>query len=269
MKPLTVGNVISAGLRIYRDRFLDYFKLAFFSYLWVLVPIYGWAKYSAMMGLISRLAFGEVTEKPESIRDAQRFVKPRMWSFFGAGILVGLIFIVAMIVLGIIFGIAIAIFGTAVGQNFSAVSILIGILLVLGGLLFFLFSLTWLISRLLMVELPLAIEENVNATDAISRSWQLTKGSIFRLQLIIFVGFLISLPITIAIQIASTIIQIVLGVVLSPNTELFGSLLFLFTLVISIAAGAFLIPFWQSIKAVIYYDLLVRREGFGLSIEKN
>ncbi len=269
MKPLTVGNVISAGLRIYRDRFLDYFKLAFFSYLWVLVPIYGWAKYSAMMGLISRLAFGEVTEKPESIRDAQRFVKPRMWSFFGAGILVGLIFIVAMIVLGIIFGIAIAIFGTAVGQNFSAVSILIGILLVLGGLLFFLFSLTWLISRLLMVELPLAIEENVNATDAISRSWQLTKGSIFRLQLIIFVGFLISLPITIAIQIASTIIQIVLGAVLSPNTELFGSLLFLFTLVISIAAGAFLIPFWQSIKAVIYYDLLVRREGFGLSIEKN
>ncbi len=269
MKPLTVGNVISAGLRIYRDRFLDYFKLAFFSYLWVLVPIYGWAKYSAMMGLISRLAFGEVTEKPESIRDAQRFVKPRMWSFFGAGILVGLIFIVAMIVLGIIFGMAIAIFGTAVGQNFSAVSILIGILLVLGGLLFFLFSLTWLISRLLMVELPLAIEENVNATDAISRSWQLTKGSIFRLQLIIFVGFLISLPITIAIQIASTIIQIVLGVVLSPNTELFGSLLFLFTLVISIAAGAFLIPFWQSIKAVIYYDLLVRREGFGLSIEKN
>ncbi len=269
MKPLTVGNVISAGLRIYRDRFLDYFKLAFFSYLWVLVPIYGWAKYSAMMGLISRLAFGEVTEKPESIRDAQRFVKPRMWSFFGAGILVGLIFIVAMIVLGIIFGMAIAIFGTAVGQNFSAVSILIGILLVLGGLLFFLFSLTWLISRLLMVELPLAIEENVNATDAISRSWQLTKGSIFRLQLIIFVGFLISLPITIAIQIASTIIQIVLGVVLSPNTELFGLLLFLFTLVISIAGGAFLIPFWQSIKAVIYYDLLVRREGFGLSIEKN
>ncbi len=269
MKPLTVGNVVSAGLRIYRDRFLDYFKLAFFSYLWVLVPIYGWAKYSAMMGLISRLAFGEVTEKPESIRDAQRFVKPRMWSFFGAGILVGLIFIVAMIVLGIIFGIAIAIFGTAVGQNFSAVSILIGILLVLGGLLFFLFSLTWLISRLLMVELPLAIEENVNATDAISRSWQLTKGSIFRLQLIIFVGFLISLPITIAIQIASTIIQIVLGAVLSSNPELFGSLLFLFTLVISIAAGAFLIPFWQSIKAVIYYDLLVRREGFGLSIEKN
>ena len=84
MKPLTVGNVVSAGLRIYRDRFFDYYKLAFIGSLWVLVPVYGWAKYSAMMGLISRLAFGEVTEKPEPIRDAQRFIKPRMWSFLGA-----------------------------------------------------------------------------------------------------------------------------------------------------------------------------------------
>ena len=269
MKPLTVGNVVSAGLRIYRDRFFDYYKLAFFGYLWVLVPIYGWAKYSAMMGLISRLAFGEVTEKPESIRDAQRFVKPKTWSFFGAGILVGLIFFFAMIVLGIIFGMAIAIFGATVRQIPSAVSIFVGILLTLAGLLLFLFSLTWLISRLLMVEVPLAIEENINATDAISRSWELTKGSIFRLQLIILVGFLISFPITIAIQIASSIIQILLGAVLSSNPELFSSLFLLLTLVISIAGGALLIPFWQCIKAVIYYDLRVRREGFGLTIEKN
>ncbi len=269
MKPLTVGNVVSTGLRIYRDRFFDYFKLAFIGYLWVLVPIYGWAKYSAMTGLISRLAFGEVAEKPESIRDAQRFVKPKMWSFFGAGILVSLIFFFAMIILGVVFGIAIAIFGTAVGQNFGAVSILLGIVLIFAGLLFFLFALTWLISRLLMVEVPLAVEENVNAINAISRSWQLTKGSIFRLQLIIFIGFLISLPITIVIQISSTIIQIILGFILSSNSELFSSLLVLLTIVISLAGGAFFTPFWQSIKAVIYYDLRVRREGLGLNLEKN
>lgn len=269
MKPLTAGNVISAGLRIYRDRFFDYFKLAFTGYLWILVPIYGWAKYSAMMGLISRLAFGEVTEKPESIKDARRFVKPRMWSFFGAGILVALIIFFAMIALGMIWGMAIAIFGTAVGQNPSAASILIVILLVLGGLLLFIFSLTWLISRLLMVELPLAIEENVNATDAISRSWQLTKGSIFRLQLIILLAFFISCPISIAIQLASGIVQLVLGAILASSPELFGFFLVLFTLVISFAGGALLIPFWQSIKAVIYYDLRVRREGLGLNLEKN
>ena len=66
MKPLTVGNVVSAGLRIYRDRFLEYFRIAFIGYLWILVPIYGWAKFAAMNGLIARLTFGEVTEKPET-----------------------------------------------------------------------------------------------------------------------------------------------------------------------------------------------------------
>ena len=269
MKPLTVGNVVSAGLRIYRDRFWSYYKLAFIGYLWVLVPIYGWAKYSAMMGLISRLAFGEVTEKPESIRDAQRFVKPRMWSFLGAGILVSIIFFVAMIVLGIIFGMAIGIFGATVGQNPNAISIFLGILFFIAGLLLFAFALTWLISRLLMVEVPLAIEENVNAIDAISRSWNLTKGSIFRLQFIILVGFLISLPIIIVIQIASTIIQLVLGAIVSLNPESLGSLFLLSTIVISIAGGALLIPFWQAIKAVIYYDLRVRREGLGLNLEEN
>ncbi len=30
----------------------------------------------------------------------------------------------------------------------------------------------------------------------------------------------------------------------------------------------FLLPFWQTIKAVIYYDLRTRREGMGLELRK-
>lgn len=33
MKPLGVGNVVSAGLRIYRDNFKKYYRLAFIAYL--------------------------------------------------------------------------------------------------------------------------------------------------------------------------------------------------------------------------------------------
>jgi hypothetical protein len=29
-----------------------------------------------------------------------------------------------------------------------------------------------------------------------------------------------------------------------------------------------MIPFWQSIKAVVYYDLRVRREGMGMNLRK-
>src|SRR4028119_1284519 len=85
--PLSVGNVVSASLRIYRDHFKSYLGLALVASLWLFVPIIGWAKYSAILGLISRLAFGEVREMPETVSDARREVDPREWSFFGAGIL--------------------------------------------------------------------------------------------------------------------------------------------------------------------------------------
>ena len=40
-------------------------------------------------------------------------------------------------------------------------------------------------------------------------------------------------------------------------------------LAVGLAGGALLLPFWQAIKAVIYYDLRVRREGFGIELEEN
>ena len=267
MKSLTVGNVVSAGLRIYRDHFWSYYKLAFIGCLWAFIPIYGSAKYAAMLGVISRLAFGEVTEKPESIRDAQHFVKPRMWNFLWAGILVSLIISIAMIPLVIIFNLAITILAAILVQFPSAISIPMGILLALFSVFFFIFAFTWLMSHLLMVEVPLAVEENVNASDAISRSWELAAGSIFRLQLIFLVSFLISLPMFLAVQIANNIYLIVSSVIASSIPEFLSSLLSLLTVVISVAGAALLVPFWQSIKAVIYYDLRVRREGLGLNLE--
>jgi len=97
MKPLSVGNVVSAGLRIYRDNFKKYYRLAFISSLWAWIPIYGTAKFYAYQGLISRLAYGEIIEQPETVRDANRHVKGRMWSFLGAAILVWLRFLLAYI----------------------------------------------------------------------------------------------------------------------------------------------------------------------------
>ena len=275
MKSLSVGNVVSAGLRIYRDHFAEYFRLAFIGYLWILVPVYGWAKLAATMGLISRLAFGEVTEKPESIRDAQRYIKPRMWSFLSAIILVSLIFIGAWIavllgifIFALIGGLAIAFLSNIAVENTT----LLIILSIVGGLIFLIclillvFGMIWLISRLFMVELPLGIEENVNATEAIGRSWELTKDSVFRIQSIVFIAFLISLPITAVIQIASLILQGVLGSIYPADSGIFAFVYTVAIFAISIGSYALMSPFWQCIKAVIYYDLRVRREGFGMEI---
>ena len=262
--PLSVGNVVSASLRIYRDHFKSYFRLALVAYLWLLLPIYGWAKYSAISALISRLAFGEVREKPETVSDAHREVNPRMWSFLGAGILTSLIYIgvyvAGSIAIAILAGGAAAIFG----QNSVAIAALLVVVTVIALLIIYI----RIISRLLIVELPLAIENNIGATSAISRSWELTKGSVGRIQWIVFVGILVSLPITIVVQILSVIVQSVLTAVLGAESPTFFLVYYLLILLLSLGSGALVTPFWQAMKAIIYYDLRSRKEGLGLQMRK-
>lgn len=263
-EPLSVGNVVSAALRIYRDKFKLYWQLAFIGYLWVLVPIYGWAKFSAISALISRLAYSEVIERPETVAEARRHVMPKMWSFLGAGLLVGLIVTLVSFGAIFVFGFLGGILAAILGQNITTIIVLI-LLGIVASIAFFIGYIR-LLSRLFIVEMPLAMEDNVTATSTISRSLQLTKGFVGRLQWILMIATLISLPISLVIQIASFVLRAVLSALFSSDSVIFGFLYFLLIVGLSLASGSLLIPFWQAIKAVIYYDLRSRREGLGLQL---
>jgi hypothetical protein len=262
--PLSVGNVVSAGLRLYRDHFKVYYSLAFQAYFWLLIPIYGWAKFAAIQGLIARLAFSEITERPETLQEARRHVKPRLWNFFLAGLLVALIFSLAYLAVIVVAALIFLPLGTLSRQNPSLIPIII-----LLGIIFFLFvifSLIWLYSRLSIVELPIAIESQSDPSSAISRSWMLTKGFVVRLQLIFFVAYLLTIPISILVQILSSIVQLTLTALLPQDSPIFILFNLLFSVLIGFGSGALLIPFWQAIKAVIYYDLRSRKEGLDLEL---
>jgi hypothetical protein len=264
MGPVSVGNVISAAVRIYRDHFKLYYGLAFTANLWGLVPIYGWAKFSAISALISRLAYSEVIERPETVNEARNYVMPRMWSFLGAGLLVLLISfgitLGAMIVFAIVGGVLVAI----LGQSFAA----IGVVVLLGVIAFiaFIVGYLWLYSRLFIVEMPLAIENNLGTSSAIGRSWKLTEGFVLRLIGVVSVAFLVTIPISIVVQIISTLIQDFVATLVPRDSPTFFLLLYLLVLPLSFASSSFLIPFWQAIKAVVYYDMRTRKEGLGLEI---
>ena len=248
---LSVGNVVSAGLRIYRDNFKIYYLEALKSYLWLFVPVYGWAKFAAIQAIISRLAFFEVRETPESLADARRQVMPKMWIFLVTGILIGLIFLAGFFV----FGIAMLLLGVgffASIQNNPLVSLVIGLFIVLSFFLL-LFANIWLISRLGFAELAIAIDGVKEATKAIGRSWTITQGFVAKIQIIFFIAFLLTIPFSAISNIGSLLLQ---------NPEM-GAVI---NLLLTIPLGALLIPFWQSIKAVIYYDLLTRKEGLGLEL---
>ena len=265
---LTIGNVVSAGLRIYRDNFKLYYSLAFRAYLWVIIPIYGWAKFATLSGLISRLAFSEVNERPETENEARSHVEPQLWYFFFTGLLVWLI-LVGIPLAGMIISVVIfMILGILVGQNTAGIIILV--LLGILAFLAFLFCYIWFFSRLSIAELPVAIEDITDATSAIGRSWSLTQGYVLRLQLIFFVAFLLTIPVSIGAQIISeiisSIIQAIFGLIFPLDSGFFDFILFVLLIGLSFASGALLIPFWQAIKAVIYYDIRSRREGIGLQI---
>jgi hypothetical protein len=234
--------VVSAGLRIYRDNFKVYYLEALKSYLWVLVPVYGWAKFAAIQALIARLAFCEVREMPESLADARRQVMPKMWIFLVTGILIG--FTIAINLFGLII-----LFGLILLPGFF----LFGLSIFFFLPLFSVFAYTWLISRIAFADLAIAIDGVREATKAIGRSWTITQGFVAKIQIIFFIAFLLTIPFSAISNIGSLLLQ---------NPEM-GAVI---NLLLTIPLGALLIPFWQSIKAVIYYDLLTRKEGLGLEL---
>jgi hypothetical protein len=251
---LSVGNVVSAGLRIYRDNFKVYYLEALKSYLWIFVPVYGWAKFAAIQGIIARLAFFEVRETPESLADARRQVMPKMWIFLVTGLLIGLIFFAGLIVFGIIFTLLGVGFAANIESN-ALVSIVFALLMVL-FVLFLIFASIWLISRIAFAELAIAIDGVREATKAIGRSWTITQGFVAKIQIIFFIAYLLTIPFSAISNIGSLLLQ---------SAE-WGAVINLF---LTIPLVVLLIPFWQSIKAVIYYDLLTRKEGLGLNLRES
>ena len=259
IRPLSVGNVVSAGLVMYRSNLKTYLKLSIFAYLWLLLPIYGWAKFSAIHGLIGRLAFCELINKPETVSEARDRIDPRLWSFLGVGLGVGLrllgIYILWYLALLAIVILPLAVLGTQIG---IFVAVIAGIIVFIAGII----AIIRFYSRWLVAELPLAVEENVSTgSQSIDRSWDLTKDAVGRIQYIIVVAFLVTIP----IQIVTGYLPSIFQIRTEPGTSAYA-IIQLISFLLSLLGGAIIMPFWQAVKAVIYYDLRSRREGLDLRL---
>lgn len=251
MKPLSVGNVVSAGFRLYRDRFKLYFGLAFQAFLWGIIPIYGWAKFYQIQGIISRHAVSEFAEQPETIESIRNQLDRKMWDFWIAQFLIGLI------AFGVNLGLSIA-SGIIVGIAPSLEAIIN--LVTLGIYL-------WVYAHFFITELPLAVEGNMKPKTAINRSWELSKGFVPNIMGIIVVATLITIPLGLIVLIP--ILITIPTVLINPSPEALLTALGMLVplLVIAFACiGLLVMPFCQIIKALIYYDLCNRREGTGLQL---
>ncbi len=301
VEPLSVGNIVSSGFQLYREKFNEYLPIALAAVGWSLLPIVGLiglglivafiigttqqstaasgigvlgfvalivlavfcsAKSLTNSALIARLAFGELTNEPEALPEARRFVNSRKWSFLAAQIWVGLI--VSGLVLGfyLVGGlIGFAIYSAGSGFIGGLAVVVIGLVAIAG---FF-----WLSARLFAAEVPLAVEPQILALQSVKRFWGLTKGSVWRVFVVLLITFVITLPLSLIAQFVSIIPQGLVLALLRDNPDALAignALSSLISFATSLLFSVVVLPLWQIIKTAVYYDLRTRQEGFGLKL---
>lgn len=273
----SIGNIVTAGLRLYFLRFKPYLRMAISAHLWLLIPLYGWAKFSALSALLAQLSFHDLVRSPEQFASLQQQVKKHGWSVFITNLLITIMvvstafiaFIVVAFLIGIILALIPIIFSVSLpplpksnpADPFAEpVSLAIG----LGSTFFLLATAAWVYARYFIVELPLALECDYKVMRAIKRCRSLTKGSFFLSIGVITVVFSLTCPLSYLIaEIASRFVILLLRA-LQLNFETRRAIVYTFIVMVCLLLNAITMPFWQATKASLYYSLRSRREGFDL-----
>jgi hypothetical protein len=275
LRPLSVGNAVTVAASLYRYHFKIYLKQSAIAHLWILVPVYGWAKCVAVMGLLSRLAFAELIHQPEPVEVAWEKVDRLKWSFLGIiiriicwGCLFFLVIVaVTSILLGMLF-VQLIRQRAVLDSSFPPLDILIPVMITIAiWSLLIVGALNWFYSRLIIADTPLAVDDEITGRKSIDRGWKLTGTASLRIQGMVMLAFLITLPIVLLSSYIPDLVIMISGIEVEEGSNLDG-IIFISSFFTGLVGDAFIAPLWQSLKAVLYYDLRSRREGFNLNLQK-
>jgi hypothetical protein len=303
---LSIGNVVTTSITLYKSNFKRYFQVSLRATGWllaillvilvagligvglyaatnswlVLIPVvvggivgtlYCSAKYATDRAVICRLAYQELIDAPETVAVATQKLIPQTWGFLRLTWLISLYFslivIVAYIVsiVAVLIITAIVIYGLKLTVE-SPFAILIISLAVIGAILLLFGILIRYYAYWFVAELPLAVEQTRSANASISRSKQLISTAVGRVVLIVTIAFLMMIPVNTLGNGPSLIGQVMLTGSTDPATQTIGGVLMLGGVILNLLSELFIMPFWQIIKSIVYYDLRNRREGGDLTI---
>jgi hypothetical protein len=289
---LSVGNVINAAVSLYKSNFRDFFSLALRSVGWLLLGFVGlipvilvaaainnagvsvlagvvWlglfmfclAKSLNSRGVVARIAYQQLINQPESLFSASSQLANSHWKFLRLALWLGL-FIFGVLILAYLALAALGGLGVFLATQLpNAIGYILAAVLIIAGIVAFFWTFLSFYSSWFVAELPIAVERCAAGLDAIGRSRQLSTPFSSRILIIILVAFLITLPLNI---IASVPALAVIGQEQTSPTYLIAQGL---NLVLSILLELFIMPFWQVIKSVVYFDLRSRLEGADLQMK--
>lgn len=263
--------------------------------VWVAIAIFCTAQSLGQFAGISRLAYQSLSNAAETPREdlretsretpeqALRFTRSRKYSFLGASIMQSIIFFLASVALSVLSIIFLVITGVIIGTiagnaNATGNSPIANILLtlvILVWLIAFIYAYLYIFVRFMLIEKPLAIEQESGVFATIERSWQLTKRGLRRSMLVVLSLFLLAL----AVYLIPTLIAVIVAVpsgafeVLateSTNPEQVEQLMqalqpfFIVLFVIGIVVSLFLMPLFKTTLTALYLDLRNRFEKRSL-----
>jgi hypothetical protein len=272
----TIGNIVSLGFRSYTSNFKLFLAEAAIAHLWLIVPIYGLAKFFERSAYIAHRTIGNLTDSEQFTTDISRSkeLNRNAWKYLASNILTVLITLVSIVttvlalaLILMLIAVAIAIL-LAVLQAFRShefISDWLGVILGILWLILVPVVTLWISCRLWFVDLFL-INKSVNVVQAIQRSWSLTKKNFLSIVGVILLTVLITSPLVIALQLLGLLTTRLISLPF-PNSDWVYDrsslvLFWILTLILSIIT----LPIWQSIKAVMFYDLRCYRQGYDLRL---
>lgn len=279
----TVGNTVTLGVALYKNQWKKYLQLSLIAHLWLLIPIYGWARYFAIAALISKLSLQEINDNlTEDI--SKSFFSSRSLTilFITAFITIVMPNLLSFIII-IVLLIAVAILNEAtsiVSYMFTPLSsfdfVKGDVFQGLVGLLFLLlFSLLAILFYAKIFTTDLTFEsQGKKIFRHISQSWHLSRKSLHKIIGIIWLSFTMTFPvwfisyffIAFVLVFIVEIINNFAAINLTINTD--GTGFILFFLLLWVAGNNLLtMPFWQSIKAITYFQLYEKYNNFDFQLK--
>lgn len=218
-----------------------------------------------VQGALTSAVADRYLDRPISIGIAYRAMLPHLGALLGAALLLGIIGFVAVAVVGGVFGGAVILMVSLAGNGGSGGSAALTAILLFVVLLFVFVALIIGLSAVLVRFLfftQAAVVENQGAVGALRRSWQLVRGSYWRvLGITLLIGLLSYILATLPAGIFGFLLQLIFA---DPIND-FAIRQSLSVTVTSIAQ-MLVLPLQFIAFTLLYYDLRVRKEGYDLQL---
>jgi hypothetical protein len=253
LRPLSVGEILDAGFRLFRHRFGTLVACIFVP----IVPLYILG--TIIVGSTDPTAFDVNAPVDNSGAAVAGRSIDQLLSSVAAALAVAACFK----------AISAAYLGERAGAGESLryaagrflpliVAYIVIVILLIPAFIALIIPGIWLAVKLSMA-FPAIVCERAGPFKAIGRSWNLTKDNWWRVFGTLLVVFLLLFVITLALG-------GVLGAVLLSSDSMSEVAFAVLTTLIGLLIAAITYPLWAAVVTVIYYDLRVRNEGFDLQL---